>query len=87
MKIGILVKIDRDASGDFKAPEATAYPTLAEAQDAMLEEFNKTKTERFSKDGSVFDDLCESDEAYILGTDDTDVSWWAFEKEVKCQTA
>lgn len=82
MKIGILVKIDRDASGHFEAPVVTARPTLAEAQDAMLADFNKTKAERFSKEGSVFDDLCDSDEAYIAGTDDTDVSWWAFEREV-----
>lgn len=82
MKVGILVKIDRDTSGDLEAPEVTVYPTLAEAQDAMLADFNKMRAERFSKEGSVFDDLCDSDEAYILGTDDTDVSWWAFEREV-----
>ena len=82
MKVGILVKIDRDESGNFKAPVVTAYPTLAEAQDAMLADFTKTKAERFSKEGSVFDDLCDSDEAYIAGTDDTDVGWWAFEREV-----
>ena len=82
MKIGILVKVDRDASGHFEAPVVTAHPTLAEAQDAMLADFTKTKAERFSKEGSVFDDLCDSDEAYIAGTDDTDVSWWAFEREV-----
>ena len=87
MKVGILVKIDRDELGNFKAPEVTAYPMLAEAQDAMLADFTKTKAERFSKEGSVFDDMCDSDEAYIMGTDDTDVNWWAFEREVKCQTA
>lgn len=87
MKVGILVKVDRDASGDFKAPEVTAYPTLAEAQDAMLADFSKTKAERFPEESSVFDDLCDSDEAYIVGTDDADVNWWAFEREVKCQTA
>ena len=43
MKIGILVKIDRDESGNFKPPEVTARPTLAEAQDAMLADFTKTK--------------------------------------------
>lgn len=82
MKIGILVKVDRDESGNFKAPEVTMYPTLAEAQDAMLADFNKTKAERFPEEGSVFDELCDSDEAHIVGADDTDVSWWAFEREV-----
>lgn len=82
MKIGILVKVDRDEDGYFKAPKVTAYPTLAEAQDAMLADFDKTKTEQFPQKGSVFDDLCDSDEAYIIGTDDTEVSWWAFEREV-----
>jgi hypothetical protein len=82
VKIGILVKIDRDASGHFEAPVVTAHPTLAEAQDAMLADFAKTKAERFPKEGFVFDDACDSDEAYIVGTDDSVVSWWAFEREV-----
>ena len=82
MKIGILVKVDRDASGHFEAPTVTAHPTLAEAQDAMLADFTKTKAERFPKERFVFDDLCDSDEAYIAGADGIDVSWWAFEREV-----
>lgn len=87
MKIGILVKIDRDASGHFEAPVVTAHPTLAEAQDAMLADFSKTKAERFPEEGFVFDELCDSDEACIVGTDDSVVNWWALEREVKWQTA
>lgn len=82
MKIGILVKVDCDTSGHFEAPEVTAYPTLAEARDAMLADFTKTKAERFPEEGFVFDDSCDSDEAYIVGTDDSAVNWWALEREV-----
>lgn len=52
MKVGVLVKIDRDESGNFKAPEVTAYPPPAEAQDAMLADFVKTEAYIAGADGA-----------------------------------
>lgn len=83
MKIGVLTKIVRDEVGAMEEPVVRAFWSRAAAEDAMIKEFAEVKSKRYPRPKDLYAEVCESESSYLMGTDDTDVSWFVNEVEVE----
>ena len=83
MKVWVMVKTARDEVGNASDPEVRVFLSKGTAEDEMIKDYAKEKAARYPNPEDLFSGECESDAAYLAGTDTTDVSWFIREAEVE----